>query len=228
MVVDTAGHKFEFSPVRRERFNPSAHAQELKKIKICFLGDSDVGKSSLCTTLAERNLSALCRHNMNLFTTGSGNSGSSLKTVGVDLCSFLILKDRPGAGAAGRGAAAAKMNSAFRTYQVNIWDLGGGPQFDEIRTEFYKESHLVCLVCDAGSRRSQASLESWYQEVRKSGNEGATVKMCVVVNKSDSTQANSSTCKEWAKAKNVPVFEVSATAGTNVNMLLEYFVQECG
>ena len=73
------------------------------------------------------------------------------------------------------------MNSAFRTYQVNIWDLGGGEAFDEIRTEFYKESQLVCLVCDATSRKSHSNLEKWFQEVRRSGSDGANVKICVVL-----------------------------------------------
>eukprot|EP00391_Amoebophrya_sp_Ameob2_P003692 CAMPEP_0179004052 /NCGR_PEP_ID=MMETSP0795-20121207/13057_1 /TAXON_ID=88552 /ORGANISM="Amoebophrya sp., Strain Ameob2" /LENGTH=221 /DNA_ID=CAMNT_0020698205 /DNA_START=123 /DNA_END=788 /DNA_ORIENTATION=+ len=216
---------FEFSPVRRKP-RPAPSTAEIRKIKIAFLGDAATGKTTLCNLLAERNGSCLLRHSVNLVSFSSN-------TVGVDLCSFLVSKEQL-AKQTGRPSPYTSAGAGYQNnnvvFQVNIWDLAGSSKFEEIRSEFYKESQLVCLVCDCGSRRSQLHLEDWWRELQDAGyvGPGNKNKVCVVVNKSDLAgdmyhggggDAGRGG-KEWAVGKKLP--------DGGLGGLLEYFVQECG
>lgn len=38
-----------------------------------------------------------------------------------------------------------QVNMLGKEVRVNFWDLSGNPEFFEIRNEFYKDTHGVCL-----------------------------------------------------------------------------------
>eukprot|EP00392_Amoebophrya_sp_AT5.2_P013854 g13986.t1 len=234
---------FEFSPVRRKP-RPAPSTAEIRKIKIAFLGDAATGKTTLCNLLAERNGSCLLRHSVNLVSFSSN-------TVGVDLCSFLVSKEQL-AKQTGRPSPYTSAGAGYQNNNV-VFQVMAGPgdplfapgrlqsaapqsppnsKFEEIRSEFYKESQLVCLVCDCGSRRSQLHLEDWWRELQDAGyvGPGNKNKVCVVVNKSDLAgdmyhggggDAGRGG-KEWAVGKKLPVFDVSAKTGGGLGGLLDF------
>ena len=54
---------------------------------------------------------------------------------------------------------------------MNLWDLAGGPDYTEVRNEFYKEAQGCVLVYDVTNRASFEALEGWLEESRKYGAE---------------------------------------------------------
>ncbi|CAD7957550.1 unnamed protein product [Amoebophrya sp. A120] len=231
-----SGPKRLWSPVRRTATGANKHRApaDLKKIKIAILGDSLTGKSALCSYFAERNGSNLQKHYFNI--NSAMGAAFKARTIGVDLCAFQVDKDqvRNARNGGGRTSTGGGAEGPSRFLQVNIWDLGGGHDFGEIRTEFYKEAQLIVLVCDATDRRSQLNLEKWRQEVLASGADSGSYSVCVVANKCEELQGPIATAsavtdaKQFAAQHRMPIFEVSAVKGTNMSMLLEYFIQQCG
>lgn len=69
------------SPIRRRRVQPVK--EEVKKLKILFLGDPGTGKSELAQALARRHGSVLAKH---YAAAGAlPTAGNTEATVGVDL-----------------------------------------------------------------------------------------------------------------------------------------------
>ena len=67
---------------------------------------------------------------------------------------------------------------------VNFFDFAGGPEYFEIRRDFYQEAQGGLLVFDVGNRESFDALEDWLAEAAAQG-AGDTV-LVVCANKTDS------------------------------------------
>lgn len=67
-------------------------------------------------------------------------------------------------------------------FHVTFWDINGRIDFLEIRNEMYKESHLVLLFVDLGSKGTVESVEYWLREVK---DHGGVCPVYIVGNKTD-------------------------------------------
>mmetsp|Transcript_1734 Transcript_1734/g.6034 ORF Transcript_1734/g.6034 Transcript_1734/m.6034 type:complete len:255 (+) Transcript_1734:262-1026(+) len=104
--------------------------------------------------------------------------------------------------------------------RVNMWDLAGGPEFLDVRNEFYKEAQGVLLVYDVGDRRSFEALEGWLDESARFGARNAVV--VVAGNKVDQSsrrQVSEAEGREWARGNGFLFFETSALSGERVRPL---------
>ena len=178
------------SPLRRKRVQPVS--EDLKKLKVLFLGDAGSGKSTLAAALAQKYGSILTKHynaagipsNLpNSSSNNSNNSNNSTSTVGVDLISFLLSKEALGKirNKSGLGGVGGPGSTATAALQVSIWDCAGRGDFADVRSEFHREVHAVCIVADASERRPARNLEKWYSEVVNCGGEGMAGRMVLVL-----------------------------------------------
>ncbi len=55
------------------------------------------------------------------------------------------------------------------TVRVNFFDMAGGDEYEEIRTEFYRDAQGAMLVFDVASKDSLDALEKWMREGEKHG-----------------------------------------------------------
>lgn len=104
--------------------------------------------------------------------------------------------------------------------RVNLWDLGGAPEFLEVRNEFYKDAQGCLLTYDVTNRGSFESLGRCLQETKEHSSGGLLT--LVVGTKCDALPNRKVTEKEgreWAAAQGLLHFEVSALSGQNVEGL---------
>ena len=100
--------------------------------------------------------------------------------------------------------------------RVNLWDLAGGPEYLEVRNEFYRDGQGVLLVFDATSRASFDALPEWLREWRRyAGRTAADSIVFVVATKVDRVDraVSSREGNTWASANGFPYFEASAASG---------------
>ncbi|MFW9928406.1 MAG: Rab family GTPase [Candidatus Thorarchaeota archaeon] len=49
-----------------------------------------------------------------------------------------------------------------------IWDLAGQPTFHSVRSNYFKGSHAILIVCDVTLRKSFNNINNWVEEIKKS------------------------------------------------------------
>ncbi|MHA2168365.1 MAG: Rab family GTPase [Candidatus Kariarchaeaceae archaeon] len=126
---------------------------------------------------------------------------------------------------------------------LQIWDVGGQPQFSALRSRHYKNAVGVLVVFDLMDRSSYESIPIWLTEVLQN-NEWRIVPMILIGNKQDLVSNNGreisldeigvyvEQLRDWGHQLDpsfqIKYFETSAKAGTNVNLafngLLEYIM----
>jgi len=108
-----------------------------------------------------------------------------------------------------------------REIRLNVWDVSGSPEFFDVRSEFYKETHACLLVYDVTSRQTYEALDAvWLREAARCG--GGELIFVVVGTKIDQERNRAIAtrqAKEWAGAEGFKYFEVSATSGDGVDDL---------
>ena len=84
--------------------------------------------------------------------------------------------------------------------RLNIWDVSGAPEFFDVRSEFYKETHGIVLMFDVTSRKSYESLDAWLKEATKCL-PGIAFFVTVVGNKTDKPgrMVSERQASDWAK-----------------------------
>ncbi|KAG2437182.1 hypothetical protein HXX76_005846 [Chlamydomonas incerta] len=103
--------------------------------------------------------------------------------------------------------------------RVNLWDLAGGPDYTEVRNEFYKEAQGCVLVYDVTNRASFEALEGWLEESRKYGAENMVIFVAATKADQPVRKVFEKEGREWAQSKGFPFFEVSASSGSGVKAL---------
>ena len=55
-------------------------------------------------------------------------------------------------------------------YQIKylIWDLAGQPNFNAVRTNYFKGSHAILIIYDVTNRKSYENVINWIHEIKKS------------------------------------------------------------
>ncbi len=113
-----------------------------------------------------------------------------------------------------------------RDIRVNFWDLAGGPEYLEIRCEFYKDAQGAILVYDVTNQRSFLELEVWLGEASKYGAKDLIVAVCA--NKCDLPKRAVSEAegRRWATGKGFSYFETSALSGQGVPAMFEQLFRD--
>lgn len=118
---------------------------------------------------------------------------------------------------------------------LQIWDVGGQPQFSSLRSRYYKNAAGAIIVFDICKRDTFESIPIWLKEVLENNN-WRLVPITLVANKQDLTREREVTpeeiavyveqLKEWGLSINqefqIQFVETSAKYGTNVD---EAFVE---
>lgn len=103
--------------------------------------------------------------------------------------------------------------------RVNLWDLAGAADYEQVRSEFYKDAQGCLLVYDVANRASYDALPQWVSESREMGAENMVI--VVAGTKSDllNRKVTEKEAKEWTSAQGLLHFEVSAQSSQNVKAL---------
>ena len=105
--------------------------------------------------------------------------------------------------------------------RINLFDLAGGPEFLDVRNEFYKDTQGGILVFDVTKRESFEALNSWVDESCTFGAKNPEI--FVVANKIEmpSRVISEVEARSWAEDNGFEYFEVSASTGSRVMDLFE-------
>ncbi|CAM9455548.1 unnamed protein product [Chrysoparadoxa australica] len=109
--------------------------------------------------------------------------------------------------------------------RVNFWDMGGHPDFFEVRNEFYADSQGGILVYAQDDRASFDELQDWVNEAAQFGAGGIPLIVCA--NKSDKERAVSrEEGLRWAQLRGYPYYETSAMSGANVGQVFNHLFEQ--
>lgn len=112
-----------------------------------------------------------------------------------------------------------------------IWDLGGQPTFNEVRTMYYKGAKAALVVYDISRPETFYKLPDWINEFWK--NAGGSYPIALVANKIDLRNRARDTTSKKAGEKyartltnhtgyNVPYLETSAKENVNIDEAFEH------
>ena len=101
--------------------------------------------------------------------------------------------------------------------RVNFFDFAGGPEFFEIRNEFYKDAQGALLVFDVASRSSLDALDRWLKEGEEYGLRTPALVLCGNKTDTKKREVSDTDARRWAGSHGgMPYFETSAKDGENV------------
>ncbi|XP_077243186.1 ras-related small GTP-binding family protein [Tasmannia lanceolata] len=131
----------------RERENKDQNGGPPRgQVRVLFVGDSGVGKTSLVHLIAKG--SAIARPPQ---TVGC--------TVSVKLTTY---------GSSGSSSNSIK-GDAERDFFVELWDVSGHERYKDCRSLFYSQINGVIFVHDLSQRRTKTNLQKWAAEVSATG-----------------------------------------------------------
>lgn len=122
-----------------------------------------------------------------------------------------------------------------QTAKVNFFDLSGGDDFREIRTEFYENANGVLLTYDVTDGTSFKKLQNWLEEARShkvpisSKDKAGDVPFVILcANKIDlpSRQVSKAEGLQYASQHGMYYYETSANSGENVNESLNFLFEK--
>lgn len=122
-----------------------------------------------------------------------------------------------------------------QTAKVNFFDLSGGDDFREIRTEFYENTNGALLVYDVTDAQSFKQLSRWIEEARSlkvpissRDKQGDAPFVILCANKVDlgSRQVSKAEGMQYASQHGFYYYETSANSGENVNESLNFLFEK--
>ena len=112
---------------------------------------------------------------------------------------------------------------------LQIWDTAGEERFHSVGAAFYRGTDGCILVYDVTQRESFNRLKGWENDLfRKSGIDAQDFPIVVFGNKADLQGQRQITAEEgeqYGIQNEVPVFEVSAVSGQNLDKGFEKLVE---
>jgi len=104
--------------------------------------------------------------------------------------------------------------------RVNIWDTAGQEIYRALNKTFYREAKGGLIAVDLSFPPKKDSLEYWYREFIAYADPKCQV--IIIGNKADLEKDPETTAvlEEFAQAKQLPFFEVSALTGMNIDMAM--------
>lgn len=157
-----------------------------RSCKLVVLGDSGVGKTTLIHKYVNKEFRADFK-----------------STIGADFTAKEIVVDN--------------------NYKIDlqIWDTAGEERFHSVGAAFYRGTDACIIVYDVTSRESFNRIKVWQDDLyMKSGvDDTANFPLIVFGNKKDledNREVNLDEATQWSKANRIPVLEVSAKSGENI------------
>jgi small GTP-binding protein len=109
--------------------------------------------------------------------------------------------------------------------RLQIWDTAGEERFRSITKSIYKNTHGVLFVYDITQKETFANVKHWIKDTENIDKE---IKGIIVGNKIDLPDKviTKTDLDEIGEKYNMPVIEVSAKEGTNVNECFDLLINE--
>lgn len=105
--------------------------------------------------------------------------------------------------------------------QVDFWDTAGQERFLSVHQAYYAGAHCCIFVFDVKRRATYKNLERWYSELAAVR---AGIPLLVAANKIDLDPEVVSSSYSFATRRGLPLYYVSASAGTNVVAMFEHAI----
>lgn len=157
-----------------------------RSCKLVVLGDSGVGKTTLIHKYVNKEFRADFK-----------------STIGADFTAKEICIDN--------------------NYQIDlqIWDTAGEERFHSVGAAFYRGTDACIIVYDVTSRESFNRIKVWQDDLYQKSNVDDTTNFPLIVfgNKKDlvdSCEVSYDEAQQWSKSNRIPVLEVSAKSGVNI------------
>lgn len=169
---------------------------EPEAIKVCLLGDSGVGKSSLALRFVSNEFRPYPE-----------------STIGASFTSKTV--DIPA-----EDDETEEKSVAHTTVSFKIWDTAGQEKYHSLASMYYRNAAAAIVVCDISNSSTFRALQMWVNEVGSNGPKGIVLAICG--NKSDLADHRQVPREEAeAFAEKVGAFyvETSARDAVNVNDL---------
>ena len=109
--------------------------------------------------------------------------------------------------------------------KLQLWDTGSHDRFSYIRPMYYRGSYGVLVVCDLANKTTLKELDKWFTEVYSNTEE--VIPAILIGNKADLGDKRlisqeellqyASEKKDEYKLEEIPVYEVSAKSGQNID-----------
>ena len=115
--------------------------------------------------------------------------------------------------------------SGHGVVRINFFDFAGGPEYFEVRNEFYKDASGAILVFDVASKSTLDALDRWLHEAEECGMQRPAMVLCG--NKADGKkrEVSEADARRWAGSHGgMAYFETSAKEGDNVHKMFEKLV----
>jgi len=107
-----------------------------------------------------------------------------------------------------------------------LWDIGGQPQFQKLRTIYFKGSNGALGVFDLASSQTLLKIPGWISSIKKTVKK--SIPMILLGNKSDlKRDVDREEAEDLAKRLNCEYLETSAKTGDNVEMAFESIARAC-
>ena len=183
--------------IERRKFHPQK--AEIARARVVLVGDQGIGKSELVQALAARGSESerLAAVPVDALGTQQGT------TTGVD---FVV-------------AAAPRLDNVTKQVRCGLIDLSGKEEFAEVRSEFYKEAHVLILVANMKHKAPSAQLEGqWLAEAEQHGLPAECRRLVVAWNATDSTPK---TLKDWAARKSLTLIDCNSSGAGLLQLWLE-------
>ncbi|MFB0562112.1 MAG: GTP-binding protein [Candidatus Lokiarchaeia archaeon] len=119
----------------------------------------------------------------------------------------------------GANFASKKLTVDGKEITYQIWDLGGQPQFNIVRQNFYRGARGAIYVFDVSRRETFESLKKWREEVCEiCGN----IPSIIVGNKIDlPRKVETREGEKYSRCLNSPYFETSVPLNLNIKECFE-------
>lgn len=109
-----------------------------------------------------------------------------------------------------------------KVLKLHIWDTAGQERFKTVTSSYYRGAKGVIIVFDVCDKDSFDHVVTWLEDVKKYAGENI---ICLLIgNKCDEPEVriiSKTDAEELAALYNIPYFETSAKAGTNINEAFE-------
>jgi small GTP-binding protein len=107
-----------------------------------------------------------------------------------------------------------------------LWDIGGQPQFQKLRTIYFKGSNGALGVFDLSSSQTLLKIPGWISSIKKTVKK--SIPMILLGNKSDlKRDVDREEAEDLAKRLNCEYLETSAKTGDNVESAFESIARAC-
>lgn len=113
-----------------------------------------------------------------------------------------------------------------KSVRLLLWDIGGQPQFQKLRTIYFKGSNGALGVFDLSSSQTLLKVPGWISSIKKTVKK--TIPMILLGNKADlEREIDREEAEDLAKRLNCKYIETSAKTGENVEAAFETIARAC-